>query len=58
MKFHCCRCEHKFHYLDLDLDERMCFPCLDEIIEEFGEEDKVNKHNEKRKKALKDNKWF
>ena len=38
MKFHCCRCEHKFHYLDLDLDEKMCYECLDEIIEEFGEE--------------------
>ena len=30
MKFTCCKCEHKFYYLDMDLDERMCFDCLDE----------------------------
>ena len=39
MEFTCCKCEFKFHYLDMDLDERMCFECLDEIIDEFGEED-------------------
>ena len=38
MEFTCCKCEHKFYYLDLDLDEKMCYECLDEIIEEFGEE--------------------
>jgi len=28
MEFTCCKCEHKFYYLEMDLDERMCFSCL------------------------------
>ena len=39
MEFTCCKCEFKFHYLDMDLDERMCFECLDEIIDESNPPD-------------------
>ena len=40
MEFTCCKCEDKY-VADIsgDADERLCYICLDEIIEEFGEED-------------------
>lgn len=28
MEFTCCKCEHRFYYLDMDLDEKMCYDCL------------------------------